>query len=162
MPIAQTPHGPLRSFGRVKSRALKPRQAAMLADRLPALMLPDPAAGPIDPAGLMAGAAEADLQPDLGGGEHLAGQAARRPDVLMLGIEPFLNGVASCVRHIDEQGLANVRLIQDDARALIAALLGFTSIAGAAMGVAKILFFVFLVLFLVSIVMHFVRGRPSL
>jgi uncharacterized membrane protein YtjA (UPF0391 family) len=43
--------------------------------------------------------------------------------------------------------------------ALIAALLGFTSIAGAAMGVAKILFFVFLVLFLVSIVMHFVRGR---
>ncbi|HEY8573915.1 DUF1328 domain-containing protein [Phenylobacterium sp.] len=45
--------------------------------------------------------------------------------------------------------------------ALIAALLGFTSIAGAAMGVAKILFFVFLVLFLVSIVMHFVRGRPT-
>lgn len=43
--------------------------------------------------------------------------------------------------------------------ALIAGLLGFTSIAGAAMGVAKILFFVFLVLFLVSIVMHFVRGR---
>jgi uncharacterized membrane protein YtjA (UPF0391 family) len=43
--------------------------------------------------------------------------------------------------------------------ALIAALLGFTSIAGAAMGVAKILFFVFLVLFLVSIVMHFMRGR---
>ena len=45
--------------------------------------------------------------------------------------------------------------------ALIAALLGFTSIAGAAMGVAKILFFVFLVLFLVSIVMHFMRGRPT-
>jgi len=43
--------------------------------------------------------------------------------------------------------------------ALIAGLLGFTSIAGAAMGVAKILFFVFLVLFLVSIVMHFMRGR---
>jgi uncharacterized membrane protein YtjA (UPF0391 family) len=43
--------------------------------------------------------------------------------------------------------------------ALIAALLGFTSIAGAAMGVAKILFFVFLVLFVVSLVMHLVRGR---
>lgn len=43
--------------------------------------------------------------------------------------------------------------------ALIAAVLGFTSIAGAAMGIAKILFYVFLVLFLVSIVMHFVRGR---
>ena len=35
--------------------------------------------------------------------------------------------------------------------ALIAGVLGFTSIAGAAMGVAKILFFVFLVLFVVSL-----------
>ena len=43
--------------------------------------------------------------------------------------------------------------------ALIAGLLGFTSIAGAAIGVAKILFFVFLVLFVVSLVMHLVRGR---
>jgi uncharacterized membrane protein YtjA (UPF0391 family) len=43
--------------------------------------------------------------------------------------------------------------------ALIAGVLGFTSVAGAAMGIAKILFFVFLVLFIVSLVMHFVRGR---
>ena len=43
--------------------------------------------------------------------------------------------------------------------ALIAALLGFTSVAGAAMGIAKILFFVFLALFVVSLVMHLVRGR---
>ena len=41
--------------------------------------------------------------------------------------------------------------------ALIAGLLGFTSIAGAAMGVAKILFFVFLVLFVVSAVMGATR-----
>jgi len=43
--------------------------------------------------------------------------------------------------------------------ALIAAVLGFTSVAGAAMGVAKILFYVFLILFVVSMVMHVVRGR---
>jgi uncharacterized membrane protein YtjA (UPF0391 family) len=43
--------------------------------------------------------------------------------------------------------------------ALIAGLLGFTSIAGAAMGVAKIVFMIFLVLFVVSLVMHLVRGR---
>jgi uncharacterized membrane protein YtjA (UPF0391 family) len=43
--------------------------------------------------------------------------------------------------------------------ALIAAVLGFTTIAGAAIGVAKILFFVFLVLFVVSLVMSLVRGR---
>lgn len=46
--------------------------------------------------------------------------------------------------------------------ALIAGVLGFTSIAGAAIGVAKILFFVFLVLFVVSLVMHLVRGRGAL
>ena len=43
--------------------------------------------------------------------------------------------------------------------ALIAGVLGFTSIAGAAMGIAKIAFFVFVVLFVVSLVMHLVRGR---
>lgn len=43
--------------------------------------------------------------------------------------------------------------------ALIAGLLGFTSIAGGAMAIAKILFFVFLVLFVVSLVMHMMRGR---
>ena len=43
--------------------------------------------------------------------------------------------------------------------ALIAGVLGFTTVAGAAMGIAKILFFVFLVLFVVSLVMHLVRGR---
>jgi uncharacterized membrane protein YtjA (UPF0391 family) len=43
--------------------------------------------------------------------------------------------------------------------ALIAALLGFGNIAGPAVEIAKILFFVFLVLFLVSTVMHLVRGR---
>ena len=36
--------------------------------------------------------------------------------------------------------------------ALIAGVLGFTTVAGAAMGIAKILFFVFLVLFLVSLI----------
>ncbi|WP_293677881.1 DUF1328 domain-containing protein [uncultured Phenylobacterium sp.] len=43
--------------------------------------------------------------------------------------------------------------------ALIAGVLGFTSVAGAAMGIAKILFWVFLILFVVSLVMHLVRGR---
>ena len=43
--------------------------------------------------------------------------------------------------------------------ALIAGVLGFTTIAGTAIGVAKILFFIFLVLFLVSLVMNMMRGR---
>jgi uncharacterized membrane protein YtjA (UPF0391 family) len=42
---------------------------------------------------------------------------------------------------------------------LIAAVFGFTSIAGAAIGIAKILFFVFLVIFVVMLLMSFGRGR---
>lgn len=41
--------------------------------------------------------------------------------------------------------------------ALIAAALGFGGIAGASAGIAKILFFVFLVLFAISLVMRFMR-----
>jgi len=43
--------------------------------------------------------------------------------------------------------------------ALVAGVLGFGGIAGASMGIAKILFMIFLVLFAVSLVMHLVRGR---
>jgi len=43
--------------------------------------------------------------------------------------------------------------------ALIAAVLGFGGIAGTAVGLAKILFFVFLVLFVVSFLIG--RGSPS-
>ena len=40
----------------------------------------------------------------------------------MLGAEPFLNGVASALRHVEEGGLTNVRLHSGDARDLMAAL----------------------------------------
>ena len=122
MPPPQQPHGPLRSYGRIKSRSLKPRQADLLARREGEVMLPDPEAGPVDPKVLAPAAAEAWLEIGFGGGEHMAQQAQRRPDVLVLGAEPFLNGVASAVRHIDEGGLTNVRLLQGDARHLLTAL----------------------------------------
>jgi uncharacterized membrane protein YtjA (UPF0391 family) len=41
--------------------------------------------------------------------------------------------------------------------ALFAALFGFTGIAVAAAGISKILFFIFLVFFLVSLIMHMAR-----
>ena len=115
-------HPPLRSFGRIKSRAIKPRQAALFDTLLPAIALPDPTKGPIDPEALMPGATSAWLEIGFGGGEHLAAQAARHPDALMIGCEPFLNGVGSALRHIDEGGLKNVRLHADDARAVVDAL----------------------------------------
>jgi uncharacterized membrane protein YtjA (UPF0391 family) len=41
--------------------------------------------------------------------------------------------------------------------AIIAAVLGFGGIAGTAMGFAKILFFIFLVLFALTLITHVVR-----
>lgn len=43
--------------------------------------------------------------------------------------------------------------------ALIAAALGFGGIAGTAVGLAKLVFFVFIALFLISLVYHLVTGR---
>jgi len=112
-----TSHPPLRSYGRLKSRPIKPRQAALMDTLLPSLRAP---LEPFEPRALMDGAAEAWLEIGFGGGEHLAAQAARRPDVLFIGAEPFQNGVASALRHIDEAGLTNVRVHDGDARELLA------------------------------------------
>ena len=115
-------HPPLRSFGRTKSRVIKPRQADLLNTLLPKIALPDPAAGPIDPRALKPEASEVWLEIGFGGGEHMAAQAGKRPDVLILGAEPFLNGAASALRHIDEARLDNVRLHIGDAREVVTAL----------------------------------------
>ena len=46
--------------------------------------------------------------------------------------------------------------------ALLAAVFGFTGLAGTAAGMAQILFFIFLVIFLISLVMGLARGRTRL
>jgi uncharacterized membrane protein YtjA (UPF0391 family) len=45
--------------------------------------------------------------------------------------------------------------------ALVAGVLGFGGVAFAAAGIAKILFFIFIVMFVVSLVAHLMRRRPS-
>ena len=112
-------HPPLRSYGRLKTRTIKPRQAALMESLLPRLR---PPAGPFDPRALMPGAAGVWLEIGFGGGEHMAAQAALHPDVLIIGAEPFQNGVASALRHIDEAHLTNVRVLDGDARELMANL----------------------------------------
>ena len=124
MTASDNPHldRPLRSFGRIKARPIKPRQAALMDTLLPAIAVPDPKAGAVDPRALMPDAKEVWLEIGFGGGEHMAAQAARRPDALVIGCEPFLNGVASALRHVEEGDLKNVRIHADDARDLVNAL----------------------------------------
>ena len=118
--IGQKPFGPLRSYGRLKSRPIKPRQAGLMDSLLPGLALD--LSAPLDRETLKPDAAEVWLEIGFGGGEHMAAQAAMHPQALILGAEPFVNGAASAVRHIDERKLDNVRLHHGDARDLIAAL----------------------------------------
>lgn len=113
-------HPPLRTFGRIKARALKPRQEALVETLLPSLAVD--LSGPLDPRVVFPAATAFVLEIGFGGGEHLVAQAAAHPDHGFIGVEPFLNGVGSCLRHVDETGVLNVRLHMGDARDVIAVL----------------------------------------
>jgi tRNA (guanine-N7-)-methyltransferase len=108
-----------RTYGRIKARPIKPRQGALLDSLLPKIAVPD---GPVDPHALMPAAEETWLEIGFGGGEHLAAQARAHPHTLIIGAEPFLNGAASALRHLDEMALGNVRLHVGDGRDVLSRL----------------------------------------
>lgn len=113
---------PLRSYGRIKARTLKPRQAGLMEALLPHLAVD--VGGGIE-LGRLFPSSEGGaviLEIGFGGGEHLVAQAQAGPEARFIGVEPFVNGVASCLRHIEESGVGNVRLHQGDARDVLAAL----------------------------------------
>ena len=71
---------------------------------------------------LFAGAQEIWLEIGFGGGEHLAAQALRHPQVGFIGCEPFIDGVAKLLTAIDKAGIGNIRIHPDDVRELLASL----------------------------------------
>ena len=109
----------LRTFGRLKSRSLKPRQARLMDELLPTLAVPTTS---FDPRSLMPTARDVWLEAGFGAGEHLVGQAAAHPDTLFLGAEPFVNGLGACLAHIDDAQAPNIRLQPGDVRPLMALL----------------------------------------
>lgn len=109
-----------RLYGRAAGKPLSKRQQGLVDDLLPRLAIPETAPGALSPLSLFPAAREAWLEIGFGGGEHLAGQAARHPEAGLIGAEPFLDGVAKLLAAIDEQGLENVRLRRGDARDLVA------------------------------------------
>lgn len=115
-----TPRKPL--YGRRKGRPLRANQKAALEKLLPRLRL-DLERLPGDLRELFEPPSkEVWLEIGFGGGEHCAWQAAQNPQVGLIGAEFFINGVASLLKQIDEQGAENLRLHEGDARDLLAAL----------------------------------------
>jgi tRNA (guanine-N7-)-methyltransferase len=111
---------PLRSFGRIKARALKPRQQDLVDALLPHLAVD--VGAPLALRDMFPAAERFVLEIGFGAGEHLAAQASAHPTWGLIGVEPFLNGMGSCLRHIEEQGITNVRLHLGDARDVISHL----------------------------------------
>ena len=119
--MIQTGAGPSRIIhGRRRGKKLRPGRQALIDRLLPALRIELLASGPLDPATLFSAAPRAVwLEIGFGGGEHLAWQAAANPGAGLIGCEPFVNGLASLLAQVSAQGLANVRVFDDDARKLL-------------------------------------------
>ena len=110
-------------FGRRKGRPLRARKAQLMQTLLPQLQIALSGKAALDPKKLFSHRPrEIWLEIGFGGGEHLTAQAAQHPDKGFLGAEPFINGIAGLLDHIDKQKLSNVRIFPDDARALLDAL----------------------------------------
>ncbi|MCI1142591.1 tRNA (guanine(46)-N(7))-methyltransferase TrmB [Sphingomonas sp. WKB10] len=102
-----------RLYGRRQGHKLRVGQAALVEETLDALSVPE--TGPIEGKALFGDDRPLELEIGFGAGEHLAGQAAMRPDTGFIGCEPFLNGVVGALGHIRDGGLTNVRLHMGDA-----------------------------------------------
>ena len=62
------------------------------------------------------------LEVGYGAGEHLLWQARANPCIALIGAEPYISGTAKLLSKLDEKPLSNIRLYEDDARDIIAAL----------------------------------------
>ncbi len=117
-----------RFFGRRKGKPIKGSRQKLIDELLPRVTLP--MAEKIDVTAIFGvKPREVWLEVGFGGGEHVADLAKRYPDVGFIGAEPFMNGVASLLAHLNgshqkqavhaalEEGRTdNVRIWPDDIR----------------------------------------------
>ncbi|MCB9739471.1 MAG: tRNA (guanosine(46)-N7)-methyltransferase TrmB [Deltaproteobacteria bacterium] len=110
-----------RFHGRRKGKNLSTRKQGLMETLLPRISvgLPDDEAM-LDPQALFHRPKRALwLEIGFGKGEHLAWQAQAHPDVGLIGCEPYLNGIAGLLTHVEEGGIENIRVYGDDARHVI-------------------------------------------
>jgi tRNA (guanine-N7-)-methyltransferase len=121
MTMDREPHPARAFFGRRKGHKLRARQAELVASLLPRLAVDIAQPPPADLAALF-GVPVDDVQLEIGfgGGENMIAQAIARPRTGVIGVEPFVNGMAKALAAIEAADLRNIRLHFDDATALMA------------------------------------------
>ena len=104
-------------YGRRQGRPLKAGAREAFETVLPALALD--IAKLSAPETLFPDLPKLALEIGFGGGEHLAAQAQQNPQAVIIGCEPFINGVAMLVGKIKAAGVSNVSVHPGDARDLM-------------------------------------------
>ena len=105
----------LRTYGRRLGRRLRSKKQALLETLLPKLEVR------VDETGIQGDTFDPQnyracfLEIGFGIGDHLALQARENPDVLMVGCEPFVNGVANLLEIIEQESLSNVHIYPGNA-----------------------------------------------
>ncbi len=102
-----------RLYGRSVGKKLRTYQQALVDNLLPQIAVP--AEGPVTSEVLFGDSRPLHFEIGFGGGEHLADRADLRPGHVLIGAEPFVNGVAQALTHVADRRLANIRLHHGDA-----------------------------------------------
>jgi tRNA (guanine-N7-)-methyltransferase len=111
-----------RLYGRSKGKKLRVGHANLVETLLPKISVP--AEGPVTASDLFGEDMPLHFEIGFGGGEHMAARADMLPQHGFIGCEPFVNGVAMALSHIENwQGggpLPNIRLHMGDALDVLA------------------------------------------
>ncbi len=107
-----------RLYGRSIGKPLRARQQSLVDELLPKIAVPEE--GAVTAEGLFGEDCPLHFEIGIGSGEHLAYRADLLPNHGLIGAEPFLNGIAAALAHVEDQRLANVRLHHGDALNVLA------------------------------------------
>lgn len=111
--------GLLASFGRRNARPLSDRKNTLMTDLLPKLRVAYDEQNHQLLSMPFPQKKDTWLEIGFGGGEHIAGMATDFPNIGFIGCEPFIDGVAKLLTTIEEDGIDNIALWDDDARVLM-------------------------------------------
>ncbi len=117
-----------RFYGRRAGKRLRRSALGLIETLLPRLAVTVPGQGVLAPKDLFPRAVEQVwLEVGFGGGEHVVAQARLHPEAGIIGCEPFKNGIASLLGHLNGASVEgcdidNVRIFPEDVRQLFPAL----------------------------------------